>query len=80
MTWKDEIKKLWTDVGEASAIRNKTHVYNWKKGPEYRFRSGGATPGNTTIRELLSDERFSEAVLAFLRTTEVGCGALSKGG
>ena len=29
-------------------------------------------PGNTSIRELMSDKRFTEAILAFLRSTRVG--------
>ena len=57
MVWKDEIKRLWTDVGEASAIGNSSRVYKGKKGFGYNVR-GGATPGNTTVRELLSDVRF----------------------
>ena len=29
-------------------------------------------PGNTSVRELMSDNRFTEAVLGFLRNTKVG--------
>ena len=64
-------------MGEASragSTRGKSkNVYKGKKGFGYGLRGGGAAPGNTTVRELLSDERFLEAVLSFLGTTRVGC-------
>ena len=35
-------------------------------------RQARARPSNTMVRDLLSDERYTEAVLRFLRDTRVG--------
>ena len=43
-----------------------------RKGFDFHVRQARARPSNTTIRELLSDDRYSEAVLSFLERTRVG--------
>lgn len=45
----------------------------WKsrRGSGYRVRQARARPSNTSIRELLTDERYTEAVLRFLVSTGV---------
>lgn len=42
------------------------------KGVGYGAKGGKAGPGNTTIRDLLADEMFTEAVVEFLGSTKVG--------
>ena len=37
----------------------------------YNIRRGAARPGNTRARDLLGDERYTEAVADFLRTTKL---------
>ena len=71
--WKKEIKELWKEVGEASGKRG-GHATDFKsrKGFGYRVKEAKARPSNTPIRELLSDDRYTEAVLAFLKATKVG--------
>ena len=43
-----------------------------RKGFGFHVRQARARPSNTTIRELLSDDRYIEAVLEFLEETRVG--------
>lgn len=43
-----------------------------RKGFGFRVRQAMARPSNTAIRDLLSDDRFTEAVLVFLRAMLVG--------
>ena len=38
-----------------------------------RISGGKRRPGNTTIRDLMEDVRFTDAVLDFIRHTGVGC-------
>ena len=72
-TWTAEIRKLWTAVGEASGGRERTdEPFKSRKGFGYRVRQARARPSNTSIRDLLSDGRYTEAVLGFLRSTRVG--------
>lgn len=42
-----------------------------RKGFGFRVRQAKARPRNTSIRDLLSDGRYTEAVLAFLGATRV---------
>ena len=43
-----------------------------RKGFGFHVKQARARPSNTTIRELLSDSRYTEAVLDFLGRTKVG--------
>ena len=65
-TWTKEIRELWSAVGEASGRREEAKDrYKSRKGFGYRVRQARARPRNTSIRGLLSDDRYTEAVLAF---------------
>ena len=44
---------------------------SWK-GFDFRVRQARARPSNTMIRDLLPDNRYTEAVPAFLGVTNVG--------
>ena len=74
-TWKDVIRKLWTEVGEISgSIRDTSQgeIYKGRKGFCFGMDKKAVRPGNTSVRKLLSEERFVEAVLDFLECTGVG--------
>ena len=43
-----------------------------RKGFGFHVRQARARPSNTTVRELLSNSRYTEAVLDFLGKTRVG--------
>ena len=43
-----------------------------RKGFGYRTRQASAKPSNTPVRDLLSNDRYTEAVLGFLRDSRVG--------
>ena len=43
-----------------------------RKGFGFRVRQARARPSNTTVRELLSNNRYTDAVLDFLGKTRVG--------
>ena len=82
--WKEEIKKLWKEVGEVTAEKS-----NWRKRSRYKGTKGfgiaigrggewrGLEPGNTSIGTLLADERCIPAVLSFLSNTK--CGKVKEG-
>ena len=80
ITWKREITELWNEVGRISGKRGKEGeredrdggLFKSRKGFGLHVRQARARPSNTTIRELLSNSRYSEAVLGFLRKTRVG--------
>lgn len=76
VAWKQEIRELWDKVGEASmdnnASGNRVVMFKGRKGFGFGVRTGKAGPGNTPVRELLADGRFSSAVLDFLKHTSVG--------
>lgn len=59
-------------VGGAGGKDTSTRIRKGKgkKGFRYRIKSGSG-PGNTTVRELLSDDLYAEAVLDFLRAAKV---------
>ena len=72
-----EIEELRRKVGEASGTkREENALYKGKRGFFLGWTKSGARmirrPGNTSIRELMSDRRFTEAVLGFLKDTKVG--------
>ena len=74
----EEIKKLWRGVAEASGSKCEMQGRSCKgKRGSYlgwidEWERAIRRPGNTPIRELMSDRRFTEAVLIFLRSTKVG--------
>ena len=76
-TWKDQIRKLWKKVGEASGEstrRNKDKHKSKKRGWGFGlWDSGGMVrPGNCSMNRLFGDPRFTTAVLDFLEETDVG--------
>ena len=83
-TWKEEIRTLWKEVGEATMEQGQR-----KKGSRYKGAKGfgitagmdggqrGRGPGNTSIGILLADERCIPAVLSFLANTR--CGQVKEG-
>lgn len=81
VTWREEIRGLWKDVGKISGERStsggvSTRMYKGREGfllEGMQDQSSGARrPGNTSIRDLLADRRFIGPVLNFLRNTGVG--------
>ena len=81
-TWTTEIRELWTAVGNESGKREQAdEPFKSRKGFGYRVRQARARPSNTSVRDLLANDRYSEAVLRFLRDTRVGevkAGAICK--
>ena len=83
-TWKNEIRKLWKEVGEAT-----TEKVNWRRRSRYKGAKGfgistgtggnwrGRGPGNTSIGTLFADERCIPAILSFLSDTR--CGQVKEG-
>ena len=81
-TWKDEIRRLWKEVGEISdADRNcseggsggrKYGKRRRKKGFGFLSQEHSVRPGNCSVGRLMFDQRFTDAVLSFLRDTQVG--------
>ena len=60
-------------VGEASGGRAQAeHQLKSRKGFGYRARQARARPSNTSIRDLLSDDQFTKAVLVFPGAARVG--------
>ena len=75
-TWKGEIRELWSAVGKISGKRESREgmdeTFKSRKGFGFHVRQARARPSNTTVRELLSNNRYTEAVLDFLGKTRVG--------
>ena len=75
---REEIKKLWRGVAEASGSKceMRGRSCNGKRGSYLGWigerERAIRRPGNTPIRELMSDRSFTEALLIFLRSTKVG--------
>jgi hypothetical protein len=73
---KKEIRELWSTVGKISGKeRSKEGMdrpFKSRKGFGFHVRQARARPSNTTVRELLSNNRYTEAVLDFLGKTRVG--------
>ena len=81
--WKDEIRTLWKEVGDISdadrtneergsgdagkGLKRKRH-----KGFGFFTREHTVRPGNCRVGRLMSDPRFTGAILSFLRNTQVG--------
>ena len=53
-------------------IAHPTTAYKSRKGFGFHVRQARARPSNVTVRELLSDGRYTGAVLDFLEKTKVG--------
>lgn len=59
--------------GEASGKRDEEDSpFRSRKGFGYRVMQEKARPSNTSIRDLLADSRYTEAVSEFLAATRVG--------
>ena len=74
-TWEKEIRELWSTVGRISGkkeVKDEKEPFKSRKGFGFHVRQARARPSNTTVRELLSDSRYTEAVLEFLRRTRAG--------
>ena len=81
LTWKKEIKKLWKEVGEISLADREVMVgrsggkrygRRRKKGFGFVAHDQRVSPGNCTVGRLMSDQRFTEAILSFLEGTQIG--------
>ena len=60
-------------MGEDSGGRKDAEdSFKSRKGFGYRVRQAKARPSNTLVRHLLSDRRYTEAVLEFIGATRVG--------
>ena len=77
--WKKEIRELWKRVGEISNVSRNDEKGSLirkgkrrKKGFGFYSQEFGVRPGNCTVGKLMNDSRFSEAVLIFLESTQVG--------
>ena len=83
--WKQEIRRLWKEVEEATKGQNQgdgRNRYKGKKGFGFfsetgRGRGRGRGPGNTPVKVLMADERCIPAVLSFLSSTK--CGQVKEG-
>ena len=72
-SWAREIRELWTAMGRVSGRREqKGDPLKSRKGFGYGVRQASARPSNTSVRELLSNEQYTDAVLKFLGDTRVG--------
>ena len=71
--WEKEIGELWKEVGMISGRREGgDSPFKSRRGFGFHVKQARARPSNTTVRELLSSDRYTEAVLRFLGTTRVG--------
>ena len=75
-TWEREIRELWSTVGKISGKRGSKEEmdgpFKSRRGFGFHVRQARARPSNTTFKELLSNSRYTEAVLEFLGKTRVG--------
>ena len=82
--WGDEIHELWERVGNTSGDREEDggkHVLKSGKGFGYDIRKAKIRPSNASIRDLLGNDTFTDAILSFPKDTKVGIvkeGALIK--
>ena len=73
---------MWKEVGEISdtdrsGSEGGTEGRKWgkrrrKKGFGFTSQEHAVRPGNCSVGRLMSDRRFTDAVLSFLRDTQVG--------
>ena len=82
--WRQEIRTLWKEVGEATGDQDqgdRRNQYKGRKGfgffSETREGTRGRNPDNTPISVLMADERCIPAVLSFLTSTK--CGQVKEG-
>ena len=87
--WKQEIRRLWKEVGEATReeagedrrSQPRSRQYRGRKGFGLDIRTGHTCrtrrPGNTSVGTLLADERCIPAVLSSLASTR--CGLVKEG-
>lgn len=59
-------------MGKSSGEREARDPYKSRKGFGFRVRQARARSSNTTIRDLLSDDRYTGAVLESLEAAKVG--------
>ena len=72
-SWAKEIREPWATVGRLSGRREQTEdPLKCRKGFGYGVRQARARPSNTSARELLSNEQYTDAVPRFLEDTRVG--------
>ena len=71
--WRKEIEELWKEVGRISGRREEGDgPFRSRRGFGFHVRQARARPSNTTVRELLSNNRYTEAVVRFIGATRVG--------
>ena len=71
--WEKEIRELWSAVGRISGRRESDDgPFKSRRRFGFHVRQARARPSNTTVRELLSNSRYTEEVLGFLEKTRVG--------
>jgi hypothetical protein len=64
--WEKRLRNLWSAVGKISGRRQEGDgPFKSRKGFGFHVRQARARPSNTTVRELLSNDRYTEAVLDF---------------
>ena len=91
LAWKQEIRELWKEVKEATRVQGVQclggTVYKGRKGfllgtmrqeggRPGRSR-GSRGPGNTSIGDLMADERCIPAIISFHKKTK--CGQVKEG-
>ena len=72
--WTNKIKGLWKNVGEASGTGRSAEERAFRSRKDFGFqvRQARARPSNTAVRNLLTDVRYTQAVLAPPAGTRVG--------
>ena len=82
---------MWEKVGSISGKRKPGeqegekqygHSLRSRRGFRYNVREEKARPSNTTVRELMGNYAYAEAILSFLRETDEGkvkAGVLDRG-
>ena len=72
--WETGIRELWGAVGSIAVRRKRpecTGVHKSRKSFRYAVQCSSARPSNLAIRDLLSDNRFTGAVIDFLKSVKV---------
>lgn len=74
-TWKEEIGTLWREVGDISGNcrgEDLGNICKGRKGFCFGMEKKHIRPGNCSVGKLMSDSRFTEAVLKLLGSIGVG--------
>ena len=71
ITWREEIRELWKEIGEISEGVSKS-VQGKKSFLFGRLQGRSLGPGNTSVRDLMADKRFIGPVLRFFRSMGAG--------